>query len=160
MDRRGAAHSGMQRKAFCNTESFHALSSYKWLASHRSLGSSQSVRRHCGKGNVDRRGPRSFEHARQGTVTCCNNESVHALSSHEWIASHGSLGSSHSVRLAVGRWKFVAWLKAGPAPSHQVRGGWIPRISRVGTAWFPGTQKLYCVLKRCCHVYTADLIIV
>ncbi len=25
-------------------------------------------------------------------------------------------------RAAVGRWIFVAWLKAGPAPSHQSRG--------------------------------------
>ena len=46
----------MQCKACCNNESFHALSSHEWLASHSSLGSSQSVRLKCGKGNVDRRG--------------------------------------------------------------------------------------------------------
>ena len=90
----------MQCKACCNNESFHALSSHERLASHSSLGSSQSVRLQCGKGNADRRGPRSFEHAMQGT--CCNNESGHALSSHEWLASHSSLGSSQSVRLNCG----------------------------------------------------------
>ena len=94
------ARSSMQRKACCNNESFHALSSHEWLASHSSLGSSQSVRLQCGKGKADRRGPRSVEHAMQGT--CCNNESGHALNSHEWLASHSSLGSSQSVRLICG----------------------------------------------------------
>ena len=72
-----------------------------WLASHSSIGSSQSVHLNCVKGTVDRRGPRSFEHAMQGT--CCNNESVHALSFHERLSSHGSLGSSQSVHLNCGK---------------------------------------------------------
>ena len=38
-------------------------------------------------------------------------------------------------RAAVGRWKIVAWLKAGPAPSHQVR--------RVGQA---GLRSCYTTL--------------
>jgi len=80
------------RQACCNHESFHALSYHEWLASHSSISSSQSVHLSCGKGTVDRRGPRSFEHAMQGT--CCNNESVHALSFHERLSSHGLLGSS------------------------------------------------------------------
>ena len=89
------------RQACCNHESFHALSYHEWLASHSSIGSSQSVHLNCGKGTVDRRGPRSFEHAMQGT--CCNNESVHALSFHERLSSHGSLGSSQSVHLNCGK---------------------------------------------------------
>ena len=44
------------RQACCNHESFHALSYHEWLASHSSIGSSQSVHLNCGKVNVDRRG--------------------------------------------------------------------------------------------------------
>ena len=97
------------RQACCNHESFHALSYHEWLASHSSIGSSQSVHLNCGKGTVDRCGPRSFEHAMQGT--CCNHESVHALSFHERLSSHGSLGSSQSVHLNCGK---GAWIAAAP----------------------------------------------
>jgi len=50
-----------------------------------------------GTANADCRAPRSFEHNSRHTLLHIG--SFHALSSHEWLGSHTSLGSSQSVRL-------------------------------------------------------------
>ena len=51
-----------------------------------------------GIANADCRAPRSFEHNSR-RVRMLHIGSFHALSSHEWLGSHSSLGSSQSVRL-------------------------------------------------------------
>ena len=82
--------------------SFHALSSSpEWRALQSSLGSTQSVRLHCGKGDEDRRAPARSSMQRKARMLHIG--SFHALCSHEWLASHSSLGSTQSVRLNCGK---------------------------------------------------------
>ena len=77
-------------------ESVRALSS-RVGASPASHDTCRSVRLSCGKGNVGHRAPAPSSMQRKARTLHIG--SFHALSAHEWLGSHSSLGSSQSVRL-------------------------------------------------------------
>ena len=99
--RRAPARSSMQRNAcMLDIGSFHAASSHAWLAWHSSLGSSQSVRRNCGKGNVSRRRPaRSSLQRKARTSHIALDRSTHPLPTSGLSITVHSCKSSFPSRL-------------------------------------------------------------
>ncbi len=120
------------RHACCNTESFHALYSHVWLASHSSLGGSQSVRQNCGKGNVDRRGAARSSIQRKA---CCNNESIHALSSHEWVGTKRSQARECKRTAYTTRMRRHAWCVMTTNANPRLRRHVLANCSMLCSSW-------------------------
>jgi hypothetical protein len=109
------------------------LKSHRWLASHSSLCRSHSVRLKCGKGNVDRRGAARSSIQRKA---CCNdNESIHALSSHEWVGTKRSQARECKRTAYTTRMRRHAWCVMTTNANPRLRRHVLANYSMLCSSW-------------------------